>query len=180
MRSLSISLTLITGLIAGCSTPTPIYKEPTDIADTARLSLSLSDESLIAGIAIVGIVEGEIICGQPLPNYRKMIVISKGNPLVKDLNRNGALIPGGQKIVLSVSGLNDGFKGCGRTFSFTPKPNGNYEIGMANTTMRKYYKWDNVRIECPVVVTEAARDDRGNVVGKGLDITYESCRNDVP
>lgn len=175
MRSHIATVLLISLLSAGC-TPTPIYKEPIDLDGSARISLSLSDESLLAGIGIVGIVDGKIVCGEPLPNYRKMVVISKGNPLVKDLNRSGARVPAGQTITLSVSGLNDGFKGCGRIISFTPKSGGNYEIRMANKTMRSPYAFANKTIECPIVIAEAIQDKHGNAANTEVDITYESCQ----
>jgi hypothetical protein len=175
MRLLIVTVLLISVLSSGC-TPTPIYKEPMDLDHSARVSLSLSDESLISGIAIVGIVDGTIVCGEPLPNYRKMLVISKGNPLVKDLNRNGARVPAGQSITLSVSGLNDGFKGCGRLVSFTPKSGGNYEIGMANKTMRIPFPFANKVIECPIVIAETSQDEHGKAVYTEVDLTYVSCQ----
>lgn len=155
--------------LASCA-PIPIYQPPTDTTQSAQLKLSLKDESRLLGVAIISRIEGDIICGEPLPNLQKMIVISKGNPLISNLNPSGVYIPAGRRFTLSAMGLNDGFRECGRIVSFVPKAGSRYEITLTNITTRTS---DAPPTACPIGLVEVTP---GTSTKEPVETTYEQCR----
>lgn len=157
--------------VAAC-TPIPIYQPPSDTSQSAHLKLSLKDQSLLAGVAIISQTEGEIDCGEPLPNVKKMIVIAKGNPLISDLNPSGTYIPAGRKFTFVAMGLNDGFRECGRIVSFVPKTGSNYEITLTNTTIRSPYSAPTV---CPIELIEVIPDTNAKGDVLPVETIYEKC-----
>ena len=160
----------------GCSacTPIPIYQPPANVSESAHIRLSLKDESLLSGVATISQIEGNIVCGEPLPNLKRLIVISKGNPLISNLNASGTYIPTGQKFTFSAIGLNDGFRGCGKIVSFVPQKTERYEITMANATDRSP---SSAPVACPIQVTKTSQSEGAKgVVAKPVAITYEQCQ----
>ena len=172
-KSFLINIAVLTVSLNACA-PIPIYQPPSDTKNSAHIRLSFEDESILAGVATVSRIEGDIICGEPLPNLERMIVISKGNPLITNVNPTGTYIPAGKKFTFSAVGLNDGFKGCGRVVSFFPKKGRHYEIGLTNKTLRNSY---DESIPCPLQVFEVLQGDSGSEKEKSsVEITYEECR----
>ena len=154
--------------LAGC-TPIPIYKSAAGV-DTAHIALSFQDQSILAGVAMISRIEGKITCGEPLPNLQRMIVISKGNPLITDVNREGVHIPANKRFTLVATGLNDGFSACGRVISFLPNAGSRYEIAMTNTTVRQS---GAAPAACPIGLVEVLPDDSGR---KPVEVVYEECQ----
>jgi hypothetical protein len=169
-NSMKISVVSILALTLTSCAAIPVYEPPTDLAQSAHLRLALKDQSLLAGVATIRHIDGDIICDQPLPNQKKMIVISKGNPLISDLNPSGTYIPAaGKKFTFMAMGLNDGFRECGRVVSFVPKAGNRYEITLVNAAMRGS---NSQALACPVEIVDVSRKE--NPVS--VDVTYETCR----
>jgi hypothetical protein len=165
-------LLLLALLLASC-TPVPIYKPPADTAQAAQLRLAFKDRSLLSGVATIARTEGENICGEPLPNYQKMIVISKGNPLISNLNESGTYIPAGRKFTLVAMGLTDGGKTCGRVLSFVPKTGSRYEITATNPMGGTV----GADPGCAIQVVEVTDYNETNASPvRPVDFQYEECK----
>lgn len=116
-------------------TPIPIYQPPSDRVDRAHIKIDFQDESLLFGVAILYKVEKPILCGKPM-KVERMVVISKGNPLISDQNPAGVYVPTGRRMTLSSMGLNDKNPACGRAFSFIPEAGKSYSLRVANNSDR--------------------------------------------
>lgn len=176
MKNSRLSRLLTTLLLAAslvsCSS-IPIYQPPSDLSASAQLKLSFKDESFLTGIGQLSRTDGDIICKQKLPNYEKMIRISKGrisNPLVSNLNASGVYIPAGRKLTLSAMAVNDGFPPCNsRIISFVPKIGSIYQVNLTNTTVKLPVSAPAI---CEMELVEVS-PDLGTQ--EPVEVTYEKC-----
>ncbi|MHA7681574.1 hypothetical protein [Cupriavidus sp. PET2-C1] len=120
----SLAATIV--ILSGCATKTR-YIEPNSAAPRARLSIDVQTVKLISGFATVDVVAGPSKCGQEYPDSKRAIVISRGNPLISNINAEGIWVNADQPIHLVTMMGMDGFS-CGQALSFTPEAGGNYQL----------------------------------------------------
>lgn len=114
--------------LAGC-VAVPEYKQTATEATGAYLIPKVETSTLVSGAATVSLFDDPAVCGEPFPNLRHVFKISKGNPLISNLNADGAWVPANVKTNLSVMVLLDGGF-CGMAFSFTPKQGQRYQLNI--------------------------------------------------
>jgi len=128
-RNCLVTVALVVTLSA--CTPIPIYKPPSDDVDRAHIKIDFQDQSLLFGVAMLYRVVNPIVCSQPM-KVERMLIINKGNPLIKDLNPTGAEIASGKRMTFTLMGLHDGLASCGRAFSFVPEAGKQYALRASN------------------------------------------------
>jgi len=120
-------------LAAGCVSA-PTYVLPQDVADRAFLKVDHRDRSIISGALRVDRRTGPPACRNLLMNpafqgSEKLIMKSFGNPLITDVNPDGAWIPAGQKMIFSAIWMADSTH-CTVTAAFTPEKDVHYVLGL--------------------------------------------------
>lgn len=133
----------------GC-TVAPTYRLPEDVQDRAFLTLSYSESSLIAGTVKVSKFQPPAICGKVHSNPETVFVLSRGNPLISNVNPDGVWIPANSKFSFVAISMRDGLPACGYSASFTPKADRAYKLKVLHGVRNSNSEAGN----CSVVVEE--------------------------
>lgn len=142
------------------------------------LRLDFKDDSIIAAIGVVDRFQGPAACGQPLASQARVLRLSRGNPLVRDINRGGIAIPAGEKFSFLATLLIDSFAPCNFVSSFTPKAGATYELYLASRSL--------ARVGEPPLACEAKLFEIGGKLPDGkesreeLPLALEACTGPDP
>jgi hypothetical protein len=139
-------------VLSGCATQ-PVYVLP-ESAQKAFLKFDFVLHPMAISVAKVSTMGSDWDCNPSIPNAQTLVIISRGNPLVSDVNVAGLNIEAGKKLRVFA----DLIMVCSRYGSFTPKPGSTYDLKLIHTPETK----------CSLELTE---------VGKGpvKDFKYDQC-----
>jgi len=120
-------------LLAGCVSA-PTYVLPDSVTDRAFLKVDHKDRSIISGALRVDRRTEPPACSNLFMNpafqgSEKVIMKSFGNPLITDINPDGAWIPAGERLMFSAIWMADSSH-CTVTAAFTPEKNSHYVLGL--------------------------------------------------
>ncbi|CAN7417832.1 hypothetical protein [Rhizobacter sp. LjRoot28] len=117
-RSLSVALPIV---LTACASQRP-YEIPPTVTDRAHLQVEFAEESVLSGAVRVDRRIAAHSCDGALMNplfvdSEQLVVVSKGNPLLSNLNLTGVWIPAGEKAVLAIMSLRDA-RSCSSVVAF--------------------------------------------------------------
>ncbi|MBB6578025.1 hypothetical protein HNP33_002093 [Comamonas odontotermitis] len=103
------------------------YVEPKSDEPRARLNTNIKTSNIISVVTVVDVVDGNVKCGEKYQGAKRAIAISRGNPMVEDINPDGLWVNADREINLVMLMANDGFA-CVHNAKFTPEAGGIYEL----------------------------------------------------
>ena len=165
-----ISALAIAGLLLSGCTSLPAYEQASEDQDRAFVKPVLSTTKLLAGVGNVYAFERPATCGEKFPVQKKLLTISQGNPLVKDVNGSGVWVPAGKRFYFSTLVLMDGFQ-CGLAASFMPEKNGSYEMWLSGESSFNRY----VPAKCSVAMMRLEREKAAEAVKVDSSFRLEAC-----
>jgi len=128
----AISLTACTAI--------PVYQLPESTKAKAYLSFEYTENNFslnptifgkpfaISSVGKISLIDGPLMCAEIHKNPQKLFVISHGNPLISDLNKDGAWVEAERKLLFHAMSIPNPKNICGRVASFTPKAGEKYVI----------------------------------------------------
>ena len=134
--SFLITVFVITGL-CGC-VAIPEYKQIANNSNGAYIVPSLTTLKLLAGAATVDVVDSPAICGEKYLDPKRIFRLAQGNPMISNLNQDGAWVPSSMPINLVVMVMMDGFN-CGQAISFLPEQGGKYRLDISGKSSFSKY-----------------------------------------
>jgi hypothetical protein len=162
----------------GCTTA-PLYEVPDSVREKAYLTFEYTENNfslnpLVIGkpfapssVAKVSRLEGEFICGKPLPNPQTMFIRSHGNPLVSNINMDGIWIAAGRRFMFYAMSLPGPSHMCGVTASFTPRMGAKYALRLDQSEGRG----------CSAEVIEMSAENASKEESSAVaDFQLESCK----
>lgn len=165
-----ISALAVVGLLLSGCTSLPAYEQASQEQDRAFVKPVLSTTKLLAGVGNVYAFERPATCGEKFPGQKKLLTISQGNPLVKDINGGGVWIPAGKRFYFSTLVLMDGFQ-CGQAASFMPEKNGSYEMRLSGESSFNRY----VPAKCSVKMMKLEGEKGDGAVAVDASFRLEAC-----
>lgn len=177
---LTLATTVITVMfLVGCTT-SPAYKLSESSKTKAYLTFEYTEGNFslnptnfgkqlsLSSVAKVSLIDGPVICGEPLKRPQKLFVRNHGNPLVSELNIDGLWIEAERKLIFSAISIPNLKNVCGRVASFTPKNGTKYVIHLDQSE----------DAGCSVAVTELINNSGSATTRSPVtDFQLEQCVN---
>lgn len=151
--------------LCGCA---PLYQLPDQRSPRAELKFSYESKMMRPNVATFAYSENSLNCQLGLQEgTKRLAVISRGNPMVSDVNVNGLFVAAEQKFRIKADAIplrpEDG---CFKIVTFTPRGGAAYEVKFVQTRANM----------CSISITELTLRD-GVTVGKEsvTDFGEEAC-----
>lgn len=125
-RDRAVMIAALSGLLAGCA---PNYKVPDDSPFVANLQFKYTSSMQLLHTGRFAYSPSPVKCSLGAQEgEQQLAIISKGNPLISDLNANGLPIAAGKPFRLKAEGIpirpEDG---CFKIMTFVPRAGATYE-----------------------------------------------------
>ena len=174
----ALSVIVLGTLLLSACTPIPVYQFPESSKAKAYLSFEYTENNFslnltnfgkqfaISSVGKISLIDGPLMCAEIHKNPRKLFVLSHGNPLISDLNKDGAWVEAERKLIFHAMSIPNPKNICGRVASFTPKAGGKYVIHLDQSE----------DVSCSVNVSEIIENQNNERTRTPVaDFQLESC-----